>query len=63
MQFLYELINNDTFKILGIVIGMDLIFGILRAIREKNINSCIGIDGMIRKCRNVNCCNIFKFNR
>ena len=29
---------------------MDLIFGILRALREKSINSCIGIDGMIRKC-------------
>jgi len=50
MQFLYELINNDTFKVLGLVIGMDLIFGILRALREKNVNSCIGIDGMIRKC-------------
>ena len=49
MDFLYELIHNDSFKILGIVIGMDLIFGILRAIREKNVNSCIGIDGMIRK--------------
>lgn len=49
MEFLYTLIHNDTFKILGIVIGMDLIFGILRAIRERNINSTIGIDGMIRK--------------
>lgn len=49
MDFLYELIHNDSFKVLGIVIGMDLIFGILRAIREKNVNSCIGIDGMIRK--------------
>lgn len=49
MEFLYTLINNNTFKVLGIVIGMDLIFGILRAIRERSVNSCIGIDGMIRK--------------
>ncbi len=49
MEYLYRLINNDSFKILVIVIVMDLIFGILRAIREKRINSCIGIDGMIRK--------------
>ena len=49
MNFIYSLIGNDTFKVLCIVIAMDLIFGILRALREKSINSCIGIDGMIRK--------------
>lgn len=49
MEFLYCLINNDTFKLLTVVIVMDLFFGILRAIREKAVNSCIGIDGMIRK--------------
>lgn len=49
MNFIYSLINNETFKVLCIVIVMDLIFGILRAFREKSINSCIGIDGMIRK--------------
>lgn len=49
MDFLNSLLNNDSLKILIIVIVMDLIFGILRAFREKSINSCIGIDGMIRK--------------
>lgn len=44
-----KLINNDFFKILCILIAMDTIFGILRAIREKKINSSIGIDGIIRK--------------
>lgn len=49
MDFLNYLINNDGFKILCIVIVLDTIFGILRAIKEKQINSCIGIDGIIRK--------------
>ena len=49
MDFLYSLINNDGVKILIIVIVLDTIFGILRAIKEKSLNSCIGIDGIIRK--------------
>ena len=49
MEFLNYLINNDGFKILCIVIVLDTIFGILRAIKEKSVNSCIGIDGIIRK--------------
>ena len=44
-----SLLNNNSMKVLIIVIVLDLILGILRAIREKSINSCIGIDGMIRK--------------
>ena len=49
IDFFNLLINNKSFKILIIVICLDTIFGILRAIREKEINSCIGIDGIIRK--------------
>lgn len=49
MDFLYSLINNDGVKLLIIVIVLDTIFGILRAIKEKSLNSCIGIDGIIRK--------------
>lgn len=49
MDFINCLINNDGIKILMIVIVLDTIFGVLRAIREKEINSCIGIDGIIRK--------------
>ena len=44
------LVKNSLFKILIVVIVLDTIFGILRAIREKTINSAIGIDGIIRKC-------------
>ena len=49
MEFIKNLINDNSIKILIIVIVLDLIFGILRAIKERKINSCIGIDGMIRK--------------
>ena len=49
MEFFNSLINNDGMKILIIVIVLDLILGILRAIKERKLNSCIGIDGMIRK--------------
>ena len=49
MNFLHSLINNDGIKLLIIVIVLDTIFGILRAIKEKSLNSCIGIDGIIRK--------------
>ena len=49
LEYLSILINNDGLKILGIVITLDTIFGILRAIKERNINSFIGIDGIIRK--------------
>ena len=43
------LINNSGFKILLICIVLDCIFGILRAIKQKKLNSTIGIDGLIRK--------------
>ena len=49
MQFISYLLNNEAVKILIIFIVLDTIFGILRAIREKSINSAIGIDGIIRK--------------
>lgn len=49
MEKFISLLNNDGMKVLIVVIVLDLILGILRAIRERTINSCIGIDGMIRK--------------
>lgn len=48
-EFLNSLTNSNSIKILLIVITLDTIFGILRAIREKKVNSAIGIDGIIRK--------------
>ena len=49
MENFLSLLNNDGMKVLIVVIVLDLILGILRAIRERSVNSCIGIDGMIRK--------------
>ena len=49
MEKFILLLNNDGMKVLIVVIVLDLILGILRAIRERTVNSCIGIDGMIRK--------------
>lgn len=48
-EYFRELAQNSCFKLLIIFVVFDTTFGILRAIREKKINSCIGIDGMIRK--------------
>ena len=49
MEKFISLLNHDGVKVLIVVIALDLILGILRAIRERTVNSCIGIDGMIRK--------------
>ena len=49
MEKFVLLFNNEGMKVLIIVIVLDTILGILRGIREKGLNSCIGIDGMIRK--------------
>lgn len=48
-EFIQSLLSNTTLKVLIIVIVLDTIFGILRAIKEKSLNSTIGIDGIIRK--------------
>ena len=48
-EYLSILINSDGLKILGIVITLDTIFGILRAIKEKSLNCCIGVYVIIRK--------------
>ena len=52
-EFLETLIQNNVFRIIIVMIIFDTVFGILRAIKERKINSCVGIDGMIRKARNV----------
>lgn len=37
------------FEILLIAVVLDTILGVLRAIKEHKFNSCVGIDGAIRK--------------
>ncbi len=50
MKQYYEImVHNKGVQLLIIFIVLDVIFGILRAIKERQINSTIGIDGIIRK--------------
>lgn len=49
IEFFQSLVNQTGVQILIVVIVLDTIFGILRAIKEKKLNSTIGIDGIIRK--------------
>ena len=49
LNFIQSLVDNKEFKVLIIVIALDTIFGILRALKQKKVNSSIGIDGIIRK--------------
>lgn len=43
------MVHNKGVQLLSIFIVLDVIFGVLRAIRERKLNSTIGIDGIIRK--------------
>lgn len=50
MKQYYEImVHNKGVQLLIIFIVLDVIFGVLRAIKERKINSTIGIDGIIRK--------------
>lgn len=49
MPFFEYLKANSELKVLLILVILDSIFGCLRAIRERQFNSNIGIDGLIRK--------------
>ena len=40
---------HSFFKILLYAVIMDTVLGVLRAIKEHKFNSCVGIDGAIRK--------------
>lgn len=50
MNYLKLLTDNIYLKSLILFIIFDVIFGVLRAMKERKINSTIGIDGIIRKC-------------
>ena len=50
MQFFHILNENASLKVLLLCVLLDTIFGILRAIKERKVNSNVGIDGLIRKC-------------
>lgn len=41
--------QNKVIQVMVIFIALDVVFGILRALKERSLNSTIGIDGIIRK--------------
>ena len=50
MDKIITLLSSNSFvKILLIAVTSDTILGVLRAIKEHKFNSCVGIDGAIRK--------------
>lgn len=49
MQFFNILQECNELKVLLIFVVLDTIFGVFRSLREKKLNSNIGIDGLIRK--------------
>lgn len=48
-EYIEAIKTSQCLKLLVVFIILDVIFGILRAIREHKLNSTIGIDGIIRK--------------
>ena len=48
-ELLLFLESHSFFVILLYAVIMDTVLGVLRAIREHKFNSCVGIDGAIRK--------------
>ena len=59
-EYLKSLLNTKYFNLLLVFVAFDIFFGILRAIKERKINSCIGINGLIRKT-GMNFSNVFLF--
>lgn len=48
-EYLISTLDTPTMKILLIVTSLDVLFGLLRAAKDKEWNSTVGIDGLIRK--------------
>ena len=49
MKKIIQIFDNKLLQVLVIFIVLVVVFGILRAIKDKGLNSTIGIDGIIRK--------------
>ena len=49
MEFVLEMTCNPFLRAAALAVVFDTIMGILRAIKERKFNSCIGINGAIRK--------------
>lgn len=49
VAFLESLANNAVIQLVIVAVVMDTIFGACRAVKQRKFNSCVGIDGAIRK--------------
>ena len=49
MEFLLEMAENPILRAVALAVVFDTIMGVLRAVKERKFNSCIGINGAIRK--------------
>lgn len=54
-KIIFLLYNNICLKIVVIMIVLDTILGVLRAVKEKKFNSNVGINGAIRKIAMLVC--------
>lgn len=48
-KIILSLASNIFFEVLLLAVMMDTVLGVLRAVKEHKFNSCVGIDGAIRK--------------
>lgn len=44
-----EIASNSVIKLVVLMLVLDTIFGVLRAVKQKTFNSSFGIDGALRK--------------
>lgn len=49
-EWFIELETNPVIKLVFLTLLADIIFGILRAVKQHTLNSSFGIDGLLRKC-------------
>lgn len=49
MEFLLEMAENPFLRAVALAVVFDTIMGVLRAVKERKFNSCISINGAIRK--------------
>lgn len=48
-QIINEALQNDIIQMVILAVCMDTTFGLLRALKQKKLNSSFGIDGAVRK--------------
>lgn len=48
-EYFAEMLHNPLIILTAMAVALDTVLGLLRAVRERNLNSSFGIDGAIRK--------------